>query len=185
MIKVRRIGHATFDTPDLERMIDYHTRVIGLALVARERDRAFLAAKPGLLAIELRRSTEPRCAKLAFEVAAGEEFADVARRLAEHGVKSELRSDAIPGTPKVLAFQDPKGTTIELFNEWNAVGHDQATAGIGPLKLGHVAFCVSDPKLIAEFYARVLGFRISDWIGDFFVFMRCNADHHTLNFIID
>jgi hypothetical protein len=29
----------------------------------------------------------------------------------------------------------------------------------------------------------VLGFLVSDWIGDFFAFIRCNADHHTLNFI--
>ena len=36
---------------------------------------------------------------------------------------------------------------------------------------------------MAEFYEKVLGFRVSDWIGDFFVFMRCNADHHAVNFI--
>ena len=51
------------------------------------------------------------------------------------------------------------------------------------LKLGHIAFHVDDPKPVADFYARVLGFRVSDWIDDFFVFMRCNADHHTVNFI--
>ena len=27
-----------------------------------------------------------------------------------------------------------------------------------------------------------MGFRVSDWIGDFFCFMRCNPDHHTVNF---
>ncbi len=42
---------------------------------------------------------------------------------------------------------------------------------------------VPDPKAIADFYARVLGFKVSDWIGDFFVFLRCNADHHSVNFI--
>jgi catechol 2,3-dioxygenase-like lactoylglutathione lyase family enzyme len=55
--------------------------------------------------------------------------------------------------------------------------------GIGVLKLGHIAFHVDDPKAISEFYAKVLGFKVSDWIDDFFVFMRCNADHHTVNFI--
>ena len=56
-------------------------------------------------------------------------------------------------------------------------------AGVGPLKLGHVAWVVKDVKATCEFYTRVLGFRESDWIDDFFVFIRCNADHHTLNFI--
>ena len=49
MIKVRRIGHASFETPDLERQIDYYTQVNGLALVGREKGRAFLATKVGQL----------------------------------------------------------------------------------------------------------------------------------------
>jgi catechol 2,3-dioxygenase-like lactoylglutathione lyase family enzyme len=85
--------------------------------------------------------------------------------------------------PRVLSFKDPKGTVIELFNEWRYIGNNQPVSGIGPLKLGHVAFVVHDPAAMAKFYAEVLGFRVSDWIGDFFVFMRCNADHHAVNFI--
>jgi len=38
-------------------------------------------------------------------------------------------------------------------------------------------------KAVADFYAKVMGFKVSDWIEDWFVFMRCNADHHTVNFI--
>ena len=34
MIKVRRIGHATFDTTDLDKQVDYYTQVTGLALIA-------------------------------------------------------------------------------------------------------------------------------------------------------
>ncbi len=183
MIKVRRIGHATFETPDLERLADYHERITGLAPVAREKNRAFFAGRTGQLAIELVRADAPRCAKLSFEVAPEDEFADMTRRLSEHGVRSELRSDDIPGTPQVLSFQDPKGTTIEIFREWSSLGLDQSPGGIGPMKLGHVAFFVPDPTSIAEFYSTVLGFKISDWIGDFFVFLRCNADHHAVNFI--
>ena len=33
------------------------------------------------------------------------------------------------------------------------------------------------------FYQDLLGFRWSDTIGDFFVFLRCNADHHAANFL--
>jgi catechol 2,3-dioxygenase-like lactoylglutathione lyase family enzyme len=94
-----------------------------------------------------------------------------------------MRSDGAPGHPKVLSFKDPKGTTIELFSEWSCLGNQEQVVGIGPLKLGHLAFAVQDPKRMAEFYGQVLGFRVSDWIGDFFVFMRCNADHHAVNFI--
>ena len=183
MIKVLRIGHATFETPDLAKAIDYYTQVAGLALAGRETGRAFLATKIGQLAIELQEGAQARCSKLSFEVAPNADFADLQKNLSGHGVKSELRSDSVPGQPKVLMFQDPKGTTIELFNQWSYLGNQEQVVGVGPLKLGHVAFMVPDPKATADFYARVLGFRMSDWIGDFFVFMRCNADHHTVNFI--
>ncbi|GAY07989.1 VOC family protein [Pseudonocardia sp. N23] len=32
-------------------------------------------------------------------------------------------------------------------------------------------------------YQDLLGFRWSDTVGDFFVFLRCNADHHAANFM--
>jgi catechol 2,3-dioxygenase-like lactoylglutathione lyase family enzyme len=183
MIKVSRIGHATFETPDFEKAIEYYTSVVGLAPVGREANRAFFASRLGQLAIELRQGTQARCSKLSFEVPREVELGDLRKVLQGHGVASDLQSDGVPGTPRVLSFQDPKGTTIELFNEWNLLGNDNKVTGVGAFKLGHVAFCVHDPKPIAEFYTEVLGFRVSDWIGDFFVFLRCNADHHAVNFI--
>ena len=86
MIKVCRIGHATFDTPDLAKAIDYYTQVAGFALTAREADRAFFASKIGQLAIELRQAPERRCSKLIFEVAPDADFAELQRNLAGHGI---------------------------------------------------------------------------------------------------
>jgi catechol 2,3-dioxygenase-like lactoylglutathione lyase family enzyme len=183
MIKVRRIGHATFETPDLERQIDYYTQVNGLALVGREKGRAFLATKVGQLVVQLDHGKEARCTKLSFEVAPDSDFEGLRRDLSRESIASEERSDSAPGMSRVLAFQDPKGTTIELFAQWDYLGHNHQVVGAGPYKLGHLAFFVPDPKAIAEFYERVLGFRVSDWVEDFFVFLRCNADHHTVNFI--
>ena len=183
MIKVLRIGHATFETPDLAKAIEHYTQVIGLSLAGREDKRAFLVTKVGQLVIELRQGAQARCAKLSFEVAANSDFADLRRDLQKHGVAAEERNDSVPGVPKVLSFQDPKGTEIELFREWSYLGNHEQVVGVGALKLGHVAFVTPEPKMLAEFYGKVLGFRVSDWIGDFFVFMRCNADHHAVNFI--
>lgn len=183
MIKVQRLGHATFETPDIMKAITHFTEVIGLSLVGRQDKRAFLATRIGQLAVELQQGGEARCRKLSFEVAANSDFADLKKALQQHGIASEERNDSVPGLPKVLSFQDPKGTTIELFREWSAVGNGEQVIGAGAFKLGHVAFVTPEPKLMAEFYGTVLGFRVSDWIGDFFVFMRCNADHHSVNFI--
>jgi catechol 2,3-dioxygenase-like lactoylglutathione lyase family enzyme len=53
MVKAKRIGHATFETADLERQTDYYTDVLGLSVAEREKDRVFLATKIGQLAIQL------------------------------------------------------------------------------------------------------------------------------------
>ena len=182
MIKASRIGHATFETPDLDRAIAYYTEVAGLVLNARERGRAYLASKIGLLTIALDHGREESLKRLSFEVSPHADLADMARKLAAEGIESEVKSDAGPGIGKVLAFDDPKGTTIELFTEWQCLGTRHQVLGAGPLKLGHVAYVVEDPNAMVEFYGRVLGFKVSDWIDGIAVFLRCNPDHHTVNF---
>lgn len=183
MIQVKRMSHAAFVTPDIERQIDYFTQVNGLALAERENGRAYLATKVGDLAVQLEKGDRAHCAKIAFQVAPDTEFDDIRRGLAAEGVRSEPRNDAIPGVARMLTFEDPKGTTIEVFAEQTPIAKNRPVAGIGPIKLGHLAFCVAEPKDFAEFYGRVLGFRVSDWIADWFVFMRCGPDHHTINFV--
>lgn len=183
MIKIRRLGHATFETPQLEKAIAYYTEVNGLILAAKEAGRAFLATRTGVLSVQLEEGQHARCTRLSFEVAPDTDFAVVARQLSDLGIKSEESHGQSPGIPKLLSFLDPKGTAIELFSEWSYVSTQRDGPGIGPLKIGHLAFFVPDPNAIAEFYQRVLGFRISDWIEDFFVFLRCNPDHHSLNFV--
>jgi catechol 2,3-dioxygenase-like lactoylglutathione lyase family enzyme len=183
MIDVRRISHATIETPDLEAQIDHFTKVTGLVVAARDKDRALLTCKVGPLVVQLVKGGEPRCARLAFQLAPGADFDAIAKWLSAQGIKSELRSDDIPGMSKLLAFEDVKGTTIELLSEWEFLTPNQSVIGVGPIKLGHVAFVAPDVQAVADFYQRILGFRVSDWIEDVFVFMRCNPDHHTVNFL--
>lgn len=182
MIQATRFSHAVFETPDLERQIDYFTEVAGLALVEKENGRAYLATKVGDLALELHKADTARCAKLAFQ-AAGADLADIKRGVEAENIACEIRNDAVPGVPKLVTFKDPKDTVIEVFSEQTPIGKNQQVKGIGPIKLGHLAFVVDDPKKYVEFYTRVLGFRVSDWISDWFAFLRCGPDHHTINFV--
>ena len=183
MIQSRRIGHVTFETPDLDRAIDHFTGVVGLVLNARDKDRAYLASKIGMLSVALERGLQARCTRLSFEVAADTDLAAAGRKLGDAGIASERRNDTAPGLSEVLTLSDPKGTAIDLFAQWRPIGPPADVAGASVLKLGHLAFVVSDPKAMADFYQTVLGFRMSDWIEDYFVFLRCNADHHAVNFI--
>ena len=81
----------------------------------------------------------------------------------------------------MLTFEDPKGTVMEVFKRADFSHQKFQAKGIVPHKLGHVAFHVTDVKQATKFYCDVLGFRESDWMGDFFSFLRCGPDHHTIN----
>jgi len=183
MIKARRIGHAVFETKDPDRLANHYTEVVGLVVAAKERDRIYLASNLGHLAVELQRGSSVGCRKLSFEIAHDTDIADVEKALAKHGIRGERTNDSAPGISSALKFSDPKGTEIELFTAWKSLSDDQAAKGIAIIKLGHVAFFTPDLAKTMEFYSGVLGFKVSDWIGDYFVFMRCNPDHHTVNFL--
>ena len=44
MIRGKKITHATYETPDLDRRIEYHADILGLTLVAKGNDVACLAS---------------------------------------------------------------------------------------------------------------------------------------------
>jgi catechol 2,3-dioxygenase-like lactoylglutathione lyase family enzyme len=183
MPQARRIGHATFEIPDLEREIDHWVNVAGLVLAERDGKTAYLATKVGQLVIELHEGERGHCTGLSFEVSPKTDFAQLAKELAAEGVASNLSNDTAPGLPRALTFEDPKGTKVQLFSQWSYLGDHHQVSGVGPMKLGHVAFVTPDVQGVTSFYQNVLGFRISDWIGDWFSFMRCGPDHHTVNFV--
>ena len=81
----------------------------------------------------------------------------------------------------MVTFDDPKGTVMEVFKRGELAKQGFPTKGIVPHKLGHVAFHCVDVKHVTKFYCDVLGFRESDWMADFFSFLRCGVDHHTIN----
>jgi len=185
MLEIKRAGHSTLATPDLERTLDYFTRIVGLSVAAREKNRAILATKSGLEVIVLEHGSVVDAPRLSFQTTPGSDPGEVVSRLKKAGIKSERRSDITPGIKEAVAFTDPKGTVLEIFSECGFAPKDNNFNGVMPLKLGHVAYQCPDVQGVVKFYCDMLGFKVSDWRGDFFAFLRCSRDHHTVNFLRD
>ena len=49
-----------------------------------------------------------------------------------------------------------------------------------PLQISHIVLHSPDHNALETWYRQVLGFCLSDWLGDFMVFLRCNSAHHRL-----
>ncbi|MBF9234859.1 VOC family protein [Microvirga sp. BT350] len=183
MIRVDRIAYAAFETPDLAAQTDHYERVMGLKLVERDTDTAYLTAGVDHHTVILRRGDAGRCVALGFQVPPGTDLGDYATQIGKHGIATARRSDSQPNIRDLVAFEDNKGTRIEVFAEHEPVPNGPRWSGIAPNKLGHVAFNVTDIQATVKFYCDVLGFRASDWMGDFFAFLRCGPDHHSINLV--
>ncbi len=49
-----------------------------------------------------------------------------------------------------------------------------------PQKISHIVLHSPDHKKLVEWFCDVLGFKVSDWLGDFMCFLRCNSAHHRI-----
>jgi catechol 2,3-dioxygenase-like lactoylglutathione lyase family enzyme len=181
-MKVNKIGHAVFETPDVERSIAYYTEVMGLKLVARDGEAVFLAC-PGDRHSVILGKGEARCAAVALHVAPERDLGALAKDLAAKGLKTERRSYSQPGTPDLLVLDGPEDIRLEISPEPVGGAVEPSTTGIVPNRIGHIAFNVLDPQSATKFFVDVLEFRVSDWMGDFFAFLRCGTDHHTINLL--
>jgi catechol-2,3-dioxygenase len=68
MIGVRRISHASYETPDIDKQAEYYTNVLGLTLVAKERDAIYLANASEHHSVILRRDSHPQCTRIGFQL---------------------------------------------------------------------------------------------------------------------
>jgi catechol 2,3-dioxygenase-like lactoylglutathione lyase family enzyme len=177
--RIVAIGHLALASPDVDRLAAYCTDVLGFEASAHADGTAYLTPELIHHAITIQPGKEPALDHLAFRIEGS--LDDAERELAAAGIAAERRSDAEPGIADLLEIEDLDGNRLQLYAE--SEEHDVlGPSGVRPQKLGHVCYFVRDVQATTEFYER-LGFKWSDWMGDFFVFLRCNADHHSLNLL--
>ncbi len=180
-VQVSKLGYVGFQTSDVDRLVDYYTKVLDFELVERSADQAFLTTGPDHHCIVIDKGDQQARSIVGFEI--WQSLTDAERRLKDAGYRVERRSDIGPGTPDVVVMQEPlTGVSLQLIAGQDSSGV-QGYPPLRPIKLGHVAAFTPQLKPMQDFYQDLLGFRWSDTIGDFFVFLRCNADHHAANFL--
>jgi catechol 2,3-dioxygenase-like lactoylglutathione lyase family enzyme len=182
VIQIAKIGHATFETPDVERMTDYYVEVLGLAVVDKSASVVTLACPSDRQSVVLRHGSAARCVKLSLETGEARSGVEIAKTLGASGVSAWIKTDAEPAGGEVVSLEGPDGGEIDILPPRPPAGV-RPERGVIPRKLGHVAFKTLDVEKAADFYVTVLGFRVSDWMGDFFAFLRCGPDHHTVNLL--
>lgn len=73
------------------------------------------------------------------------------------------------GLPFEISSDVARGDTRDLAR-WEGV----------PLKISHIVLHSPDHQAMVTFFTDVLGLKVSDWLGDFMCFLRCNSAHHRI-----
>lgn len=78
-------------------------------------------------------------------------------------------------------FFSPDGLPFEVSSDVEVRTPRQLDRWEGiPQNISHIVLHSPDHRAMVAFFADVLGFRVSDWLGDFMCFLRCNTAHHRL-----
>jgi catechol-2,3-dioxygenase len=179
--RVAKLGYVAVRTPDVARLTAYYTDAISLALTERTKSSAYLTTGPDHHCVAIDQGPSHGRTRVGLELSGS--LDDAARRLADAGLSAERRSDPEPGIGEALVVAEPGGdAVVHLYERQSIIGVER-DFGLRPAKLGHVASFTDDLGATQTFYERQLGFRWSDTIGDFFVFLRCGPDHHAVNFL--
>jgi predicted enzyme related to lactoylglutathione lyase len=86
---------------------------------------------------------------------------------------------ASPGGGYGFRFFSPDGLPFEISAEVARSTKRAMARWEGmPVKISHIVVHSPDHHALVAFFTEVLGFKVSDWLGDFMCFLRCNEAHH-------
>ena len=159
MIRARRIGHATFQTPDLDKAIADHES--SRSSPSSPSARRIAPSSPPRSASSSSRSTSRIGALLqpGVRIRAQLRFRRHGQRACKRGHPQRAAQRFHPGVGQVLAFADDKGEIIiELFRMSDCASTSRSPGSTA--QLGDVAFFTSISSARSAFYEKVLGFRV-------------------------
>lgn len=79
--------------------------------------------------------------------------------------------------------EDPDGLIVELTVPRPPVPRPAGDPAYDLIKLGHITRMSPNPPRQAAWWQDLMGFRLSDRMGENFYWLRCNRDHHTVAFV--
>jgi 2,3-dihydroxybiphenyl 1,2-dioxygenase len=198
-VRMDLLGIAYFglDVPDPVAWAEFATSVVGLMAAPRPpgpcaEDVRFLKADERQWRVALHRADRPGIRYLGFDLGSLEAFdaalahLDAAGAACSRGTEGER---AARGVRDLVVVHDPSGTRIELCWGPTVDGGFVSPVGVprfvsGELGFGHAVILTPDLEASMDFYRRVLGMKLSDYVvvgPDMSVqFLRCTPRHHSV-----
>jgi catechol 2,3-dioxygenase-like lactoylglutathione lyase family enzyme len=125
--------------------------------------------------------TAARLATVRFDAVDVASLESLAGGLSGAGVSvTQLAATDLDG--EGFTFRDPNAMEVAVHVPLPGLNLALPATSIRPRRLGHVNVKVPDPMGTAQWYIDHLGLKLSERLGDQFVFLRIGTEHHNLAF---
>jgi catechol 2,3-dioxygenase-like lactoylglutathione lyase family enzyme len=185
MSRVTEIRYVGYATPDFDAESSFYADTWGLDPVPASDGMSYFKAKGATEhhVVRLRKADAKRIDVIALAAGSRADVDALHGKLADTSAKivhapQELAS---PGGGYGFRFFSPDGLPFEISSDV-AAGPTSAVErwdGV-PVKISHIVLHSPDHKAATQWFIDVLGFKLSDWLGDFMSFLRCNSAHHRI-----
>jgi len=186
--RVSEIRYVGYGLPDVATEHKFYIEHWGLR-DAGEQDGMLHLATQGhdeLYVVRLRQAPEARIDVIALAAANRADVDTLHQRVVASGCRiifapQELttlgggygfRFFSADGLPFEISSDVARGTARDL-KRWEGI----------PQKISHIVLHSPNHQALVKFFTEVLGFRISDWLGDVMCFLRCNEWHHRIGIL--
>jgi catechol 2,3-dioxygenase-like lactoylglutathione lyase family enzyme len=188
---LHRLASVTIGVPEPEPVADYYVE-FGLTRL----DDGALATTDGGRQLVLRVAPSRRLVEMVVSVDDQDDVARAAAALSAAGVESTIDGGRLravePETGVTVVLEVgarlvQPATEPETFNgPGSLVRSGQRSPAVlrqgrvQPRKLGHVVVTTTNLAATTAFFRDLVGFKVSDYIGEVGMFLRCSTDHHNL-----
>jgi catechol 2,3-dioxygenase-like lactoylglutathione lyase family enzyme len=184
-VRVTHLRHVAIGVQDYDAQVAFYENTWKLKKTDVDGDVAYFSAEgsPEQYIVRVRKSAINRIDLVAFGVADAAAVDMLAAQLAEDGVRFAAEPGPLqtPGGGYGFRFFDPDGRVVEISADvaerpFRVLEPREDI----PQKLSHAVLYSPNPQAVMDFYQTKLGFKLSGWLQDFFGFLRCTPDFHSL-----
>jgi catechol 2,3-dioxygenase-like lactoylglutathione lyase family enzyme len=184
---ISHIRHVDLGVPDLAKAQEFYEKEWGLEVVEKDGDRLYLGAGcQESHVLRLRKADDARIDLLSLAVTSRDDVDRFAERAGQNPDAKLVTEPAVSqsyGGGYGFRFFDIDGRAVEISADvaWRPFKPVEERE-IRPKSISHVVLNTSDVNRTKAFYESLLDFKVSDWVEDFFCFMRTGSAHHIMAF---
>jgi catechol 2,3-dioxygenase-like lactoylglutathione lyase family enzyme len=190
-LDVLSLDHVALRVPDPEEAAAYYYRVFGfqeternsvsgaICLSVLPRDAVVVSHHD----IVLYKGERAEIDHIGFAISDTADLESVADALSAKGAKVRGPDEFESVDGRTVRVQDPDGVEVELLVPRRPVLRPAGKPDFDLVKLGHITQKSPVPDKQCAWWEQMLGFRLSDHIGEDFYWIRCNRDQHSMAFV--